>query len=116
MVTILENGSAEFRFYRPNVSKVFLVGDFNDWRTDQVRMSRQPDGHWVAHLPLGAGDYKFRYIADGLWYTDFAASGVEPGDFGLDSLLRVPPRQIRLETPAENKQVKVADVAATAAA
>jgi 1,4-alpha-glucan branching enzyme len=115
MVTIVENGSAEFRFYRPNVSKVFVVGDFNDWRTDQIRMTRQADGNWITRLPLPAGDYKFRYIADGLWYTDFAASGVEPGDFGLDSLLRVPPRQIRLETPAQ-EQVEVADVAAQTAA
>jgi 1,4-alpha-glucan branching enzyme len=96
MVTVSESGYSEFRFFRPAASKVFLAGDFNDWRTDQIRMVRQQNGYWLAKIPLEAGDYKFRYIADGLWYTDFAASGVEPSDFGLDSLLRVPGRSIMM--------------------
>jgi len=92
-----EDGYAEFRFFRPNVSSVFVAGDFNDWRTDQLRMVRNGGGWWVLKLRLPAGDYRFRYIADGVWYTDYAAFGVEPGRFGMDSLLLVPDRVIRLE-------------------
>jgi len=100
MVTIREDGQAEFRFFRPGVSRVFLAGDFNDWRTDQLRMSPCGGGYWSLRLTLAPGDYRFRYVADGLWYTDFAASGVEPGQFGLDSCLLVPQRTLRLTAPA----------------
>ena len=101
MVTVSEDGYAEFRFFRPNVSNVFLAGDFNDWRTGQLQMVRQDDGYWVLKVPLAAGDYRFRYIADGAWYTDFAAFGVEPGRFGLDSLLRVPEPTLTLAKPSQ---------------
>jgi 1,4-alpha-glucan branching enzyme len=86
------DGYTEFRFFRPDASQVFVAGDFNNWRTDQVAMTRQEGGWWCVRLPLPAGQYRFRYFADGLWYTDFAAFGVEPGRFGLDSLLHIPPQ------------------------
>ena len=97
MVNIGEDGYAEFRFFRPHVSSVFLVGDFNGWRTDQLKMVHQDGDYWVLKLGLPPGDYRFRY---GLWYTDFAAFGVEPGRFGLDSLLHVPDRPIQFQVPS----------------
>ena len=95
MVKVNEDGYAEFHFFRPNASNVFLAGDFNQWRTDQLRMVPAGDGYWMLKLRLPAGDYKFRYVSDGAWYTDFAAFGVEPGRFGLDAVLRVPPRTLK---------------------
>jgi hypothetical protein len=53
-------------------------------------MVRGAHGYWIARMRLPAGEFKFRYCADGEWFTDFAAFGVEPGRFGLDSILRVP--------------------------
>ena len=96
VVTIGRDGYAEFRFFRPKAANVFVCGDFNDWRADQLRMVRQEDGYWVLKLRLPAGEYRFRYVADGLWYTDFAASGVEPDRFGLNSILLVPAWTLRL--------------------
>ena len=96
MVTVSGSGYAEFEFFRPAAANVFLAGDFNQWRADQLRMVPGGDGHWVLKLRLPAGDYRFRYVADGVWYTDFAAFGVEPGRFGMDSVLRVPARTVRL--------------------
>ena len=91
MVTLHTDGHVEFRFYRPDAAGVFLSGDFNGWRNDQLNMIRQDDGYWTLRLPLSEGDYRFRYVADGQWYTDFSAFGVEPGRFGLNSVVRVPP-------------------------
>ena len=91
MVTLHRDGHAEFRFFRPYAERVFLSGDFNGWRSDQLDMFRQDDGYWVLRLPLPAGDYRFRYVADGQWYTDFSAFGVEPSRFGLNSIVHVPP-------------------------
>lgn len=81
---------AEFNFYRPQASAVFLAGDFNGWQRNQIPMVRTPEGYWFARVRLPAGTFKFRYLADGKWFTDYAAFGVEQGPFGLDSVIRVP--------------------------
>lgn len=91
----------EFRFFRPDAKSVHLVGDFNDWRNGELPMTRDESGYWLAQLRLPVGEFRFRYCADGQWFTDYAAFGVEPGRFGLDSLVRVESQPIRMtETPA----------------
>jgi 1,4-alpha-glucan branching enzyme len=79
----------EFCFFRPQAGKVDLVGDFNQWREGQAPMSRCADGYWRARLTLPPGKFRFRYRADGAWYTDFAAFGVESGPFGWNSVVVV---------------------------
>ncbi len=59
MVEIGEDGYAEFRFFRPKAANVFLAGDFNEWRCDQLPMVRSEDGYWALKLRLPAGDYQF---------------------------------------------------------
>lgn len=90
----------DFVFFRPDAQRVFLAGDFNDWREDELVMARAIDGHWTARMRLPAGEFKFRYCADGAWYTDYAAFGVEPGRFGLDSVVRVAPPALKVSTPS----------------
>lgn len=101
MVTVHDDGMIEFSFYRPEVNKVGLAGDFNNWRTDTLKMERRPDGYWTLRVALPAGEYKFRYVADGMWYTDYAAHGVEPSRFGLDSMLLVPDRAVTFVQPEQ---------------
>ncbi len=86
MVTI-NGGVAEFRFFRPDAKQVHVVGDFNDWQAGRSEMISEGDGHWRATLRLPVGEYRFRYLVDGQWFTDFAAHGVEPSEHGLDSRL-----------------------------
>ena len=93
MVTV-EGEWVKFRFFRPQASRVHLAGDFNDWRHNELPMLRTDDGHWLAKLRLPSGEFRFRYCADGQWFPDYAAFGLEPGVFGLDSVVRVP--QVRL--------------------
>ncbi len=97
-----------FSFYRPQAARVHLAGDFNDWRSRELPMVRAADGYWTARLRLPAGDFKFRYCADGEWFTDYAAFGVEPGRFGLDSIVRVPVKTIRIAPAETQTQVAVA--------
>ena len=52
-------------------------------------MIRQSDGYWRARLLLPDGEYRFRYRADGEWFTDYGAFGLEPGPTGLDGVVRV---------------------------
>jgi len=92
MVTVNDDGCTHFRFFRPNAANVFVAGDFNEWRTDQLKMASCGNGYWELTVRLPRGDHKFRYVADGLWHTDFAAFGVEPERFGPVSVVRVRPR------------------------
>jgi 1,4-alpha-glucan branching enzyme len=98
MVT-LKDGMVEFRFFRPQAQRAYIAGDFNNWRSGEIAMARNSDGHWVARMKLPAGEFRFRYCADGEWFTDYAAFGVEPGRFGLDSVVRVAQPTLRM-TPA----------------
>ena len=100
MVTV-ENGCVDFRFFRPDAERVSIAGDFNDWKTDEAKMKPLGDGHWGCRLSLPAGEYRFRYCADGEWFADYAACGLEPGGFGMDSLLVVTPRRLSVTTVKE---------------
>ena len=99
----VNGGTAEFTFYRPGADNVFLAGDFNNWRESELSMTRREDGYWSAKMRLPAGEFKFRYCADGVWYTDYAAFGVEPGTFGLDSIVRVLPPTLRISVPVRDE-------------
>ena len=107
MVTINEEW-VEFSFFRPQAERVFVAGDFNQWREDELHMARTVKGYWLARMRLPAGEFKFRYCADGEWFTDFAAFGVEPGEFGLDSVVRVPQVPLRIAAPAAARQTAAA--------
>ena len=95
----------EFSFYRPQAMQVHLAGDFNGWRHTELSMARGIDGYWKARIKLPAGEFRFRYCADGEWFADYAAFGVEPGPFGMDSIIRVAARTLHL---AEQTNVAVA--------
>lgn len=92
MVTQTPDGGVEFTFYRPNATSVAIAGDFNNWQTS-FQMTRLPDGRWQSRIKLAPGIYQFRYFADGEWFNDYAAFGLEHGPFGMNSVARVdPPR------------------------
>lgn len=90
MTSVTTDGKVEFSFFRPDVRQVTVVGDFNSWRMDALQMESRGDGWWRAEMQLQGGDYRFRYLADGTWYTDYASNGVEIGKMGCNSVLVVP--------------------------
>ena len=87
MVVKLDNSEMEFRFFRPKAAQVFLVGDFNGWHTGSLPMSRTESGWWVYRLHLAPGSYQFKYLADGEWFMDYAAFGLERGPLGWNSVV-----------------------------
>lgn len=89
MVTPKGDGTLEFRFFRPHARRVVLLGDFNGWNRSGPPMTKQTDGNWQSHLRLAPGVYQFRYLADGQWYVDHAAFGIQHGPFGPNSVARV---------------------------
>ncbi|GMU21977.1 MAG: hypothetical protein AMXMBFR13_20650 [Phycisphaerae bacterium] len=91
MVMQMPDGSMEFSFFRPDARQVCLTGDFNGWHKASLPMEKGEQGWWRYNLRLAAGTYQFRYLADGDWFTDYAAFGLERGPFGWNSVLHVEP-------------------------
>lgn len=91
MVSQVNDGAVEFRFYRPQASTVEIAGGFNDWDATLTPMRKGTDGWWRCRLELEPGCYEFRYKADGEWFTDFAAFGIQPTGTGWNSVVLVEP-------------------------
>ncbi len=92
MTSLAKDATVEFRFFRPQAGEVTLAGDFSgDW-SQRLTMRRDANGWWTLRLTLRGGEYRFRYVADGEWYTDFASNGVEVNKLGWNSVLVVPAR------------------------
>jgi len=53
----------------PEAKKVYLAGNFNHWREDEL-MLKKVDGGWETGYVLGAGNYWYRYIVDGKSVVD----------------------------------------------
>jgi 1,4-alpha-glucan branching enzyme len=98
-MTILgDDGRVEFRFFRPGVREVRIVGDFNGGSTTlAMELDGESDGPgwWSARATFSGGEYRFRYVADGTWYTDFASNGVEAAKHGYDSILIIPMKRAK---------------------
>lgn len=52
-----------------NARKVFLAGDFNNWKPNDISLGKTIDG-WVLNTTLPAGNYQYKFIVDGNWITD----------------------------------------------
>ncbi len=95
MVTQSADGTLTFQFFRADAHHVCLAGDFNGWQPHTLHMNKSSDGWFQCRLSLAPGTYRFRYCADGCWFTDYAAFGVEPSPLGLNSVLVVEPVRVK---------------------
>jgi 1,4-alpha-glucan branching enzyme len=90
MTNVKADGSVTFRFYRPEAEQVTLVGCFTGWQEAPIEMSSTGDGWWTLGKKFSGGEYRFRYLVDGQWFTDFASYGIEATKTGWNSVLVVP--------------------------
>jgi 1,4-alpha-glucan branching enzyme len=96
MTSVNSGGWVKFRFYRLGACHVTVAGDFNGWCTSPLcalPMRPAGDGWWTADAHFAPGEYRFKYVADGVWYTDYASNGIDPCKHGANSILVVPERQ-----------------------
>jgi chromosome partitioning protein len=55
----------------PRASKVFVAGEFNNWRLDSdASLERDEEGVWRRRMPLPPGRYQYKYYVDGEWVVD----------------------------------------------
>jgi len=76
----------------PKAREVFIAGSFNDWQLAATPLRSVGDGNWIAELALPPGRYEYRFVVDGQWVDDPAASATVPNPFGgLNAVLEVRP-------------------------
>ncbi len=80
---------------------VYVAGTFNNWNAQATPMHRIADGRWEATLDLAPGEYQFRYVANGRWFTDYAADGIERNSLGEYNSVLVVPQVSEAASPVE---------------
>jgi chromosome partitioning protein len=66
-----------------NLSDVYVVGDFNNWkRVDEYKLRKVSDDIWCINLLLEKGKYRYKFVAEGLWFVDPYNKLTENDHFG----------------------------------
>ncbi|MFH1380949.1 MAG: AAA family ATPase [Candidatus Omnitrophota bacterium] len=80
-----------FTFYAPRAKKVHIVGDFNNWKIDDASgLDKKDSGDWEKSFYLLPGQYRYKFVADGLWFWDPQNPAKERNPYGdFDSIIKV---------------------------
>lgn len=72
-----------------NAKKVYLAGSFNEWRDRNLLMLHTATG-WALPVYLPEGTHTYRFIADGIWFSDPANADKVPNEFNeFNSVVRI---------------------------
>jgi hypothetical protein len=74
-----------FTLDAPTASRVFVVGDFNQWNPTALPLRRTAAGVWEIDVPLAPGRYVYSFVVDGKLALDPAAARAADDDFGFGS-------------------------------
>lgn len=74
---------------RPDAQEICIAGSFNDWHPNVTPMIRLNDGKWAKELALPPGRYEYRFVVDGEWVDDLAATELIPNVFGTTNAVLV---------------------------
>ncbi len=81
-----------FALRAPGAQKVALVGDFNTWGANEIRLQDPEGGEvWYIVLPLKPGVYQYMFVVDGkTWMPDPLGNETVDDGFGhRNSLMKV---------------------------
>ena len=83
------NGDTVF-IYEPSCHAkcVFLAGDFNQWEPTGHCMVKTKDGIFRAKLDLARGDYRYKFVVYGVWYTIPSSDQCQIPFGSIDSIVR----------------------------
>jgi serine protease AprX len=88
----VENGKIIFYYHDDSATEIFLAGDFNDWKPDEIGFTKSADGVWRAAInSLKSGKYRYKFYVAGRFWTEDASHGLkeEDGLGGFHSILIV---------------------------
>lgn len=73
----------QFVFENAAASEISLVGDFNDWKVGETKLTRLANGVWTTTVPLPPGRHVYAYVLDGtLLVADPRAPNAGDADYG----------------------------------
>lgn len=58
---VVEEG-VSFRVWAPNAKKVFVMGDFNDWKKNTVPLIAEDNGYWSVEVPEAKAGQQYKYV------------------------------------------------------
>ncbi|MBZ4650613.1 isoamylase early set domain-containing protein [Thermosipho sp. (in: thermotogales)] len=83
-VSIID-GKVYFKVEKPQASKAYLAGSFNNWNPQDIEM-QNVDGYWQVSLVLSPGKYEYKYVFEinnnQTWQEDPNAPGYVPDGYG----------------------------------
>jgi 1,4-alpha-glucan branching enzyme len=88
-----------------DAQKVFLVGSFNAWHRYELLMNKTTTG-WQLPYTLGAGNYEYKFLADGKW-LNAAGETIEENTPG-NIMVIAPNYTFRLKDTSNTKKVFLA--------
>lgn len=62
-----QDRNVKFIIFAPEATQVHLAGDFNDWSSSALGLTRKNKGLWEAEIKLSPGCYKYRFWIDEQW-------------------------------------------------
>ncbi len=75
----------QFVFENTEAREISLVGDFNDWKVGETKLTRLPTGLWTTTVPLPPGRHVYAYVLDGtLLVADPRAPKAGDADYGRE--------------------------------
>jgi hypothetical protein len=74
---------------RPDPQQICIAGSFNDRHPNVTPMIRLNDGKWAKELALPPGRYEYRFVVDGVWVDDPAATELIQNPFGTANAVLV---------------------------
>lgn len=78
-----------FSLRAPQARKAAVAGTFNGWQPQPLKAASR-DGLFSLTLLLTPGEYEYRFVVDGEWYSDASCPESVPNPFGAsNSLVRV---------------------------
>lgn len=75
-------GCVRLSLTHPTAREICIAGSFNDWNPTITPMIRREDGKWAKELALPPGRYEYRFVVDGQWEDDPAATELIPNSCG----------------------------------
>ena len=62
MGALLYPDGVAFRLWAPHAERVFVVGDFNNWKEDATPLAAEQGGYWYTEVPGATAGQLYRYV------------------------------------------------------
>ncbi|MFC2061398.1 glycogen-binding domain-containing protein [Elusimicrobiota bacterium] len=76
------NGKVIFLYDDSSAGEIYLVGEFNNWKKNDIPMTLNEAGVFSAEIDIEPGKYLYKFIVDGNWITDPNNPVTSPDGYG----------------------------------